>query len=135
MFVSVGGPTGATGAAGADGATGATGATGPQGPAGTGNASMKTGTYTGDGSDNRSIDIGIDLTSKTYAFVLIKGNIAQAPVSRIEYGQGDLSMYMQASVDSANIIQSFTETGFQLGSASTVNTNAILYRYIAFWVD
>ena len=99
------------------------------------NAQMKTGTYTGDGADDRDINTGINLAAKTYAYVIIKGNTTQVAVHRIEYGQGDLTMYYDSTTDAANLLQQFTATGFEVGSNNIVNASGVTFRYIAFWVD
>ena len=96
---------------------------------------IKTGTYTGDGNDNRNIDIGIDLAAKNNVFLLIKANAAQYAYGRIEYGQGDLTMCLFNVADYVDCIQAFTATGFQLGTSGGVNGNAVSYRYIAFWEE
>jgi len=98
-------------------------------------AMIRTGTYTGDGNDDRNIDIGIDLAAKNNVFVLTKANANQYPYGRIEYGQGDLTMVFFNTADNPNNIQAFTATGFQIGSDVSVNNNAILYRYIVWWEE
>jgi len=98
-------------------------------------AMIKTGTYTGDGNDNRTINIGIDLTAKSNVLLIIKRSGPSGPMFRIEYGQGDLSMHFGASSDDANCIQAFVSTGFQIGTADEVNDDGSLYRYIAFWQE
>ena len=98
-------------------------------------AMIKTGTYAGNGADNRDIDIGVNLASKDNVYVVIKSNGAHMPCHRIEYGQGDVTMFYGVVGDSANCIQSFTATGFQIGSDDMVNNGANTYRYIAFWEE
>lgn len=98
-------------------------------------AKIKTGTYLGDGIDNRDIDIGVDLAVKSNVYVIIKGRSNNAPAHRIEYGQGDLTMFFGVTDDIANCIQNFTATGFQVGSDAMVNANGTTYRYIAFWEE
>ena len=98
-------------------------------------AKIKTGTYVGNGVDNRNIDIGVDLASKSNAYVIIKKANTNAACHRIEYAQGDLTMTYDASADAANLIQAFTATGFQVGTAATVNEDTFTYRYIAIWSE
>ena len=64
-------------------------------------AMIRTGTYTGNGVDNRNINIGVNLASKSNVYVIIKAasNSLNA-VHRIEYGQGDLTMLFGATNDS-----------------------------------
>jgi len=100
-----------------------------------GNCSMTTGVYTGNGNDDREINIGIDLASKTHVYVIIKRNGATKAVHRTEYEQGDFCMFYDAASDSNDLIQGFTSTGFEIGTKDDVNNNGKTYRYIAFWVD
>ena len=97
-------------------------------------AMTKTGTYTGNAVDNRNINIGVDLASKTNAYVIIKGDQNQDGVHRTEYGQGDESMFFGNSQHTNNLIQAFTATGFQLGD-NISNFDAVDYCYIAFWQE
>lgn len=96
-------------------------------------ANIQTGIYTGDGVDNRNINIGVDLASKTDVYVIIKGCVSVGTGHRIEYGQGDLTMLQQAYDDFANGIQALTSTGFQVGSDGAVNQSTKTYCYIAIW--
>lgn len=98
-------------------------------------AMIKTGTYTGNDVDDRNIDIGVDLASKNNVYVIIKTAAATEPVHRIEYAQGDLSMFFTGNNDIADCIQAFTATGFQVGTSNNVNADTIVYRYIAFWEE
>jgi len=99
---------------------------------------IKTGTYIGNGLDNRNIDIGVDLAAKSNAFLIIKnmGSSTQnEAVGRTEYGQGDLSFPFESLIATVNLIQSFTSTGFQIGDQVRVNEADEPYAYIAFWEE
>jgi len=98
-------------------------------------AIVKTGIYTGNGIDDRDIDIGVDLASKENAYVIVKGAFADWPMHRIEYAQGDLAMVYNNMVDLVNMIQAFVAVGFQVGTDNTVNTDTVVYRYIVFWEE
>jgi len=99
-------------------------------------AMIKTGTYTGDGNDDRDIDIGVDLANKKNAYVIVKNTEkAVGPVHRIERGQGDEASFFTANISGSNQIQAFNTTGFQLGGNDNVNCNADLYIYIVFWQE
>jgi len=101
-----------------------------------GNCSMLTGVYTGNGVDDREIDIGVDLASKTHVYIIIKSNAGnQVGMHRMEYGQGDLTMQFYTNNDTSNCIQGVTANGFEIGSNARINTNGSLHRYIVFWVD
>ncbi|KPK75275.1 MAG: hypothetical protein AMJ79_11855 [Phycisphaerae bacterium SM23_30] len=94
---------------------------------------IKTGTYVGDGNDNRNLDIGVNLANALYAWVIVKSPGVADALHRIEYGQGDNTMYFSAGVDTTNAIQAFTTTGFQLGTDNRVNQSGITFRYITVW--
>lgn len=96
-------------------------------------AKVKTGTYIGNGVDNRNIDIGVDLAGRSNVWVVIKQPGAIEAIHRTEYGQGDVSFRFDVAIDKANCIQAFTSTGFLLGTDADVNTNGVTYRYIAIW--
>jgi len=100
-----------------------------------GTCSMKVGTYQGDGTDNRNIDIGVDLASKTIAFVILKVDTNIGGVHKSNYVVADTSMYFIAESDVPNLIQSFSATGFVVGSNDAVNKDGYSCRYEAFWVD
>lgn len=94
---------------------------------------IKTGTYLGNGADNRSIDIGVDLAAKSNPYVIIKANANYYAVHRTEHGQGDLTMEYRNVADGVNFIQQFNNSGFEIGSASSVNADGTVYTYIAIW--
>jgi len=99
-------------------------------------AMIKTGAYTGNGADDRNIDIGINLAAKNNVYVIAKVDAAGAGTEgrhRIEYGQGDVAMLFAAGTDEADFIQGFTATGFQVGIS--LNTDTQLYRWVAFWEE
>lgn len=96
---------------------------------------IKTGIYTGNNIDNRNIDIGVNLAAKSCTYVIIKQQGNRYAHHRIEYGQGDGTMSYHNIVDVPDFIQSFTATGFQIGSSDSLNAGTIIHRYIAFWLD
>lgn len=103
----------------------------------TGSLEIKTGTYTGNGSDDRSIGIGLDLTTTgKNVFVMIKRVTAassQAAVFRTDKHSSGVSSFLYANSDTVDLIQSFTATGFQVGTSLNVNTK--IYYYIAMLGD
>ena len=98
-------------------------------------AIIKTGSYTGNGADDRNIDIGIDLAAKNNVWLVIKSTGTNHPVHRTEIMVGDITMQFNNTADYVNGIQAFTATGFQVGSDGNVNNNETIYRYIAFWEE
>ena len=101
---------------------------------GGGGCLMKTGTYVGNAVDSRNIDIGVDLASMSYVYIIIKDVTGALALHRIEYEQGDTTMFFTGTWDLANLIQGLTATGFQIGGGARVNVNDELYRYIVFWM-
>lgn len=99
-------------------------------------AMIKTGTYTGDGNDDRDIDIGIGLADKKNAYLIVKNTMGVASgIHRIERGQGDSSSFFDAIASSGNHIQAFNTNGFQVGNSAEANINGDVHIYIAFWQE
>lgn len=98
-------------------------------------ARTKTGEYTGNNTDNRSIDVGVDLSSKNNVCIGIKANDTKEAVRRIDTSQGDLTAWYNAQSDVANAIQSLNSTGFVLGTDERVNGDGVLYRYVVTWEE
>lgn len=88
----------------------------------------KTGTYTGDGNDDRSIgSVGFQPT-----YVIIKGAGARyAAHLPIEAGTNNSLVFDNASA-AADQIQQLEADGFQLGSGALINTDTETYYYEAF---
>lgn len=88
---------------------------------------VKTGSYTGNGADDRSIT-GLGFRPQ---FVIVKGsNVAAA--FRIDKMAINSSGFLNATADVADAIQEFLSDGFQVGTHSSVNTNAVTYYWMAF---
>jgi hypothetical protein len=85
--------------------------------------------YTGDGLDNRSIT-GVGFRP---GFVWIKRpDVTSGAVHRPASFIGDNTQYFTATANIANAIQALESDGFQVGTSTAVNTNAITYRYSAW---
>lgn len=90
---------------------------------------VSTGTYTGNASDNRSIT-GLGLNPEA---MILKGANNAFPVWRSLQNVGDSTSPTQYNVANfANGIQSFITDGFTVGTGGTVNTNSVVYHYLAF---
>ena len=99
-------------------------------------ARCKAGIYSGNGVDDRQIDIGVDLTAKTNVKVFVQATTrGWEPILRIETAQGDLSKRTTAAAEQANEIQALTATGFELGSGNYSNENTYGYRYYVTWEE
>jgi hypothetical protein len=95
---------------------------------------IKIGSYTGNGTDNRNINIGLNLAAKKNVVIVIlpadNGGVCSI---RPEMGQGDLTKRFSGESEFDDHIQGLTATGFQIGSANYVNYSAELFRYIVFY--
>lgn len=93
-----------------------------------GASNISVGTYTGNGSDNRDIT-GLGFQPD---MVIVKGNTTQLGVWKSSLMASEKNEYFSASAElTADGIQSLSADGFQLGTNATVNSNAIVYYYIA----
>jgi hypothetical protein len=89
---------------------------------------MATGTYSGDGSDNRAVTVGFQPD-----FVMVKDDRNREGVARSSSISGDLAKPMgsQAAL-TANAIQAITANGFTIGTSNTVNQSGRDYHWVAF---
>jgi hypothetical protein len=89
---------------------------------------MASGTYAGNGADNRAITVGFQPD-----FVIIKDEAAREGVGRTSTMTGqDTKPLGSATALQANYIQSLTATGFTVGTNSRVNLAGDDYHWIAF---
>jgi hypothetical protein len=89
--------------------------------------SVKNDTYTGNGSDSRNITgVGFDPTA-----VIVKSAGAIPAAFRTVGMAGDNCAQME-STGGANLIQSVITDGFQVGTDAKVNSNGVVYHYLAF---
>lgn len=98
-----------------------------------GGSSCVTGTYTGDGVDNKAIT-GIGFKPK---WVVLGGGAATSNLHKCT-ATGDSTdncQYFFAVADQNNRIQSLDSDGFTLGNAANVNTNLQSYYYMAITGD
>lgn len=90
---------------------------------------MATGSYTGDGTDNRPIT---GLGGQPDA-VIIKGDTAQVAVMRTSTMTGDNTKPLVGGTAlTSNQIQSLDADGFTIGTDARVNSNGVTYYWIAF---
>jgi hypothetical protein len=92
-------------------------------------ADIKSGTFTGNATDNRDIT-GVGFQPD---FVMLKGSSGnnQYPSIRSSDHSGDTAKKYRASGFNANMIQSFISDGFQVGSDSHANGSGVVYHYLA----
>jgi hypothetical protein len=91
---------------------------------------MIIGSYTGDGTDNRTLNIGMRPD-----YVIVLSDKAQQPVQRFVDQVGDASFTFADGATLTNEIQSFGATGFTVGNADEVNKagpGAPTYYYVAW---
>lgn len=93
-----------------------------------GDGDLATGTYTGNGTDDRSVtDPGFDV-----AFVIVKHRGTESGAWRIASNSADNSLqFHQFSAEKTNTIQNFVTNGFEVGTSAEVNTSSEVYDYIA----
>lgn len=93
---------------------------------------IATGSYTGDGNDDRSIT-GIGFQPD---LVVVKGDTTQRAVFRTATMAGDNTAVFSSDVALfADGIQALQADGFQVGTNATVNTNGVTYHYACFRDD
>ena len=95
-------------------------------------ASIKTGSYSGDGNDNRNIG-GVGFQPD---YLMVRANHTQATgkegAHRPASLTGDNSLPFDGSSVTSNQIQAFQPDGFQLGTNPEVNDAGVTFHYIAF---
>lgn len=95
--------------------------------------SIQTGTYTGDGADNRDVVTGLPFQPD---MVLVRGaSVATSSVRTKTTPAGDNTVSFSASAMSINIIQAINSDGFQVGTASRANSNGTTYYWFALKED
>lgn len=93
-----------------------------------GNSDFKSGSFTGNATDDRSIT-GVGFQPD---FVIVKcATGSAAPVFRHKDSSGDTSHFFDATADAANHIQAFEADGFQVGSSANANGSGVTCHYIA----
>jgi YD repeat-containing protein len=89
---------------------------------------FKVGSYTGNGTDNRSIT-GIGFPPD---YVIVMSSAAHKGAHRSSVMPGGSSLLFTADGLSANTIQAFQIDGFEVGTDAKVNTNGVAYHYVAW---
>lgn len=95
-----------------------------------GTADIHSGTYTGDGNDNRNITDaaqGFD----TELVALCSDNARPGIFSTSDIAADDTA-YFGSGAHAANLIQSLLTNGFQVGSGNAANVNGETFNYITF---
>jgi hypothetical protein len=92
-----------------------------------GNLRMATGSYTGNGVDDRLIAPGFQPD-----LVIVKAATAQTSVARTSTMSGDNAKPLSGATNlTANLIQSFAATGFRVGTDARVNAIGTTYHWTA----
>lgn len=86
------------------------------------------GAYYGSSNDSRTI---ADMPFQPDLVALKRGGTS-AGTFRTSAVSGDLSSFFAATTETANVIQSLTPNGFQVGTNATVNSSGSVYRWFAF---
>jgi predicted ribosomally synthesized peptide with SipW-like signal peptide len=88
---------------------------------------MASGSYTGNGTDNRAISAGFQPN-----LVIVKGDNTQNAVARTSTMTGDAAKPLVGATNlTANLVQSLSATGFTIGTDARVNTNGTTYHWTA----
>lgn len=90
---------------------------------------MEQGTYTGNGVDNRNISA---TTFQPDYLIIIPPGANQVVFRNSAWGAGDLTNAYEGGPNFSGAIKALAGTGFQVGTANTVNTNGSTYRWIAW---
>jgi hypothetical protein len=89
-----------------------------------------TGTYTGDGNDDRSIT---GATAEPNLVWVGAQKSIRSRVFKTSSEDGDNSLLFSAIAESgSNVIQAFESTGFQVGTDNTVNESGTVYYWFAW---
>jgi hypothetical protein len=89
---------------------------------------MATGSYAGNSTDNRAINVGFQPD-----FVIVKSTAAREGVARTSTMAGDVSKPLGTlTAFAADYIQSLTATGFTIGTNNRVNVTGDTYHWVAF---
>lgn len=92
------------------------------------NLAVASGSYTGDGADNRQMSLPFDAN-----VVIVKSDGAQAAVLRTSTMAGDAAKPLTGNTAlTANLIQSLPAAGFTVGTDTRVNAAGTTYRWTAF---
>ena len=99
-----------------------------------GGALMLSGEYTGDGADDRSINVGVNLSTVSQYFIFIKADGAQVGVWRNSALTGDSTDRFDNGLRGVNMIQAVNATGFQIGTDVVVNECGTVYAYEVWYL-
>ena len=102
-----------------------------------GSADFTTGTYAGNGTDNRNVVTGLSFSP---ALVLVKQDGANYAWAKPSSLADDASYNFYGGPPTANRIQALNSDGFQVGTNASVNANGSNYYWFAFaevagWMD
>jgi hypothetical protein len=93
--------------------------------------SVALGTYAGNNTDNRAVNVGFEPE-----FLLVRntgnGNACDRALQRTGDLAGDQSLPFIGAAVTANAVQAFSTTGFQLGTDCRVNASGDNYAWTAF---
>jgi uncharacterized repeat protein (TIGR01451 family) len=88
---------------------------------------LAVGSYVGDGSDDRSIDVGFQPE-----YVIVMSEAAEHAVQRFGSQAGDASLLFSSSDPLSDRIQAFEPDGFQVGQHASTNASGDTLHYVAW---
>lgn len=95
---------------------------------------MYAGSYIGDGTDDRNISIGANLSQAVYKFVVLKSIEAHPAVHKNSNQiEEDTQYFTATAISNSNQIQTWTSTGFVIGSHDNVNKLNVKYSFTVFY--
>ncbi len=100
-----------------------------------GGPSVQTGSYTGDGNDNRDISHSLSATPSATFVWRDQDSVTDGLVARSDRYSGDVSAAFDTGTNNtsriADMVQTMTVTSFQAGTNSRVNSNTVPYQWFA----
>lgn len=97
---------------------------------------IETGTYTGNGANDRTITTTLDPSDASKnAVVMVKGRTAQYGLWRTDKHAANASSGFMVISDVSDGIKSFTTNGFVVDVNASVNSNTITYDYVVMVAD
>jgi hypothetical protein len=95
-------------------------------------ANFAADSYTGDGTDDRSVQIGSGFRP---SFIIVKRNTQTGDsMMRPDTLSGDATQYINNTANVSGVIKSFNGTGMTLGASADSNASGGIYRYMAWRV-
>jgi len=95
---------------------------------------LAVGSYTGNGADDRTIDISDTSASTDFqpAYVIVMSADNKESVQRSSATPGQKTFQFDGTPRESNHLQSLLTNGFQIGDDDRVNKNGVIFHYVAW---